>query len=152
MLRGPNRKVCPTYVPFVILLVFSARLCNSFTMSRNQARKTDQSLHMAISVPLKDPKLEFGWLGKLAFSLLPLTPESVGRRKTILTEVVRGEVWTLDQVVIAAAYMSIFNERSTSMTPLSTPCDFHLILMYIPDLGSRYYKRQCSCKIYCYSP
>ena len=67
-------------------------------MSRNQARKTDQSLHMAISVPLKDPKLEFGWLGKLAFSLLPLTPESVGRRKTILTEVVRGEVWTLDQV------------------------------------------------------
>ena len=56
-------------------------------------------MYMAITVPTKDPKLEFGWLGKLAFSLLPLTPESVGRRKTILTEVVPGEIWTLDQVM-----------------------------------------------------
>jgi hypothetical protein len=34
-------------------------------------------LHMAITVPEKDRKLEFG-LGKLAFSLLPLSPESAG--------------------------------------------------------------------------
>ena len=120
-------------------------------MSRNQARKTDHLLHMAISVPLKDPKFEFGWLGKLAFSLLPLTPESVGRRKTILTEVVPGEVWTLDQVVVAAASFTIFIELNTALIPWSTG-DFRLIFMYTPDLGSRYYKRQCSRKIYSYSP
>jgi len=37
-------------------------------------------------------------LGRVAFSLLPLSPESVGRRKTLLTEVVPGRVWTLDQL------------------------------------------------------
>jgi hypothetical protein len=36
-----------------------------------------EKLHMAIKVPEKDRKLEFG-LGKLAFSLLPLSPESAG--------------------------------------------------------------------------
>lgn len=50
-----------------------------------------------ITVPKSDPKLQFG-LGKFAFSLLPLTPESQGRRKTILTEVVKGQIWTLDQL------------------------------------------------------
>ena len=50
-----------------------------------------------IPVPAKDAKLQFN-LGKFAFSLLPLSPESVGRRKTIITEVVKGTVWTLDQV------------------------------------------------------
>jgi len=29
---------------------------------------------------------------------VPLSPESVGRRKTLLTEVVKGQVWTLEQV------------------------------------------------------
>ena len=42
-------------------------------------------------------KLQFG-LGKIAFSLVPLSPESVGRRKTLLTEVVKDSVWTLDQI------------------------------------------------------
>ena len=40
-----------------------------------------------IPVPAKDAKLQFN-LGKFAFSLLPLSPESVGRRKTIITSVV----------------------------------------------------------------
>ena len=47
--------------------------------------------------PSKDARLQFG-LGKFAFSLLPLSPEAVGRRKTLLTEVVKGQVWTLEQV------------------------------------------------------
>lgn len=47
------------------------------------------------SIPEK--KLSFG-LGKIAFSLLPLTPETVGRRKTLLTEIVKDSVWTLDQI------------------------------------------------------
>ena len=37
-------------------------------------------------------------MGKIAFSLLPLSPESVERRKTILKEIVKDEIWTLDQV------------------------------------------------------
>jgi hypothetical protein len=53
---------------------------------------------MAITVPASDPKLSFGFLGKIAFSLLPLSPESAGRRKTIFKEVVPGKVWTMDQV------------------------------------------------------
>jgi len=50
-----------------------------------------------ISLPENDPALKFG-LGSVAFSLLPLSPESTGRRKTILTEVVKEKVWTLDQL------------------------------------------------------
>ena len=47
--------------------------------------------------PTKDRRLQYS-LGKIAFSLLPLSPEATGRRKTLLTEVVRNSVWTLDQV------------------------------------------------------
>jgi hypothetical protein len=50
-----------------------------------------------IKIPKIDQKLTFA-LGKVAFSLLPLSPESTGRRKTILKEVVKGQVWTLEQV------------------------------------------------------
>ncbi len=50
-----------------------------------------------VETPVKDRKLSFG-LGRLAFSGLPLSPESVGRRKTLLTEVVKDSIWTLDQV------------------------------------------------------
>lgn len=50
-----------------------------------------------ITMPKPDPNLEFG-LGKVAFSLLPLTPEFTGRRKTLFKEVVKDQVWTLDQV------------------------------------------------------
>lgn len=45
-----------------------------------------------------DPSRQQFALGRFAFSLLPLSPESMGRRKTILTEVVKGEIWTLDQL------------------------------------------------------
>jgi len=48
-------------------------------------------------IPQKDDSLKFD-LGKFAFSLLPLSPESVGRRKTLLTNVVKDSVWTLDQI------------------------------------------------------
>ena len=41
--------------------------------------------------------LQYG-LGKFAFSLLPLSPESIGRRKTIFKEVVKDQIWTLDQI------------------------------------------------------
>eukprot|EP01038_Epipyxis_sp_PR26KG_P005653 gene5653-7807_t len=37
-------------------------------------------------------------LGKIAFSLLPLSPESVGRRKTLLKEIIKDRIWTLDQI------------------------------------------------------
>ena len=50
-----------------------------------------------IKIPKTDQKLTFG-LGKFAFSLLPLSPESAGRRKTVLKEVVKDQVWTLEQV------------------------------------------------------
>ena len=55
-------------------------------------------LSMVIVVPEKDRRLDFNFIGKIAFSLVPLSPESLGRRKTIFTEIVSGKVWTLDQV------------------------------------------------------
>ena len=47
--------------------------------------------------PESSPSTTFP-LGRFAFSLLPLSPESVGRRKTICKEVVKDQIWTLDQV------------------------------------------------------
>ena len=41
--------------------------------------------------------MRFG-LGAIAFSLIPLSPESIGRRKTIFKEVVKNSVYTLDQL------------------------------------------------------
>jgi len=48
-------------------------------------------------IPKNDEKLKFG-LGSIAFSLLPLSPESVGRRKTLMTEIIKDKMYTLDQV------------------------------------------------------
>lgn len=47
--------------------------------------------------PKQESSLKFG-LGKIAFSLLPLSPESLGRRKTLQTEIVKGKIWTFDQI------------------------------------------------------
>ena len=59
---------------------------------------TSTSLDMSsIEIPKFDKDLDFS-LGKIAFSGLALSPESSGRRKTVLTEVVKNEVWTLEQV------------------------------------------------------
>ncbi len=61
---------------------------------RNSKRS---ALSMVVQVPEKSSKYRFS-LGKLAFSGLPLSPEAVDRRKTILKEVVKDTIWTLDQV------------------------------------------------------
>ena len=70
-------------------------LCNR--VHRISAASPKKSTPEEIKVPVKDPKLTWD-LGKIAFSLLPLSPESVGRRKTIFTEVVKDTIWTLDQI------------------------------------------------------
>jgi hypothetical protein len=84
-----------------IVFLFLATLITlneGFKMPAKGMRFPGSKRNAAITIPEKDPKFDFGPLGKLAFSLLPLSPESVGRRKTIFTEVVAGKVWTLDQV------------------------------------------------------
>ena len=48
-------------------------------------------------VPNANSNLKFDF-GKIAFSLIPFTPESQGRRKTILNEIVKNKIWTLDQL------------------------------------------------------
>ena len=50
---------------------------------------------MALQVPQKTADTEWN-LGKFAFSLLPLAPGA--RRKTLFSEVVKGKIWTADQV------------------------------------------------------
>eukprot|EP01041_Mallomonas_annulata_P011182 gene11182-23362_t len=66
------------------------------TSGRHQQRR--QALNnVGIRKPEFDESLTFG-LGNIAFSLLPLSPESTGRRKTIFTEIVKDKMWTLDQI------------------------------------------------------
>jgi hypothetical protein len=82
----------------MITLIFVSQV-KSYSVA---GRSGISSLQMAtiptpVLTPKKDKRLIFG-VGKLAFSGLPLSPESVGRRKTILTEVVKDTIWTLDQV------------------------------------------------------
>ena len=50
---------------------------------------------MSLQVPQKTADTEWN-LGKFAFSLLPLAPGA--RRKTLFSEVVKGKIWTADQV------------------------------------------------------
>lgn len=49
----------------------------------------------SISLPENSPDYEWK-LGKVAFSLLPLAPGD--RRRTLIEEIVKGEIWTLDQI------------------------------------------------------
>lgn len=93
----------------VILFSFDQSVLGFFTSVSNRgklltsdtpsfvSRTSEQDVKQIIQVPKSDKRMKFG-LGKFSFSLLPLSPESTGRRKTILTEVVKGQVWTLDQL------------------------------------------------------
>jgi hypothetical protein len=76
----------------------SVRYCDGFMLPTSRIQPLRCDLSMVIVVPEKDRRLDFNFIGKIAFSLVPLSPESIGRRKTIFTEVVPGKVWTLDQV------------------------------------------------------
>jgi hypothetical protein len=63
------------------------------------ALDTRHTLHMVAAAKPKQASADMKFnLGGLAFSGLQLSPESIGRRKTILKEVVKGKVWTLDQM------------------------------------------------------
>ena len=79
-----------------ILLICVLNVCyyavSSFMFTNYRSTTT-----MTISMPEFSSKFKFD-LGKIAFSLIPLTPESAGRRKTLLKEVVKDKVWTLDQL------------------------------------------------------
>ncbi len=87
---------------FLIILLTVLMFISQAKSYRVVGRSGISSLQMAtmptpVLTPKTDKRLIFG-VGKLAFSGLPLSPESVGRRKTILTEVVKDTIWTLDQV------------------------------------------------------
>lgn len=80
-------------------LVINNNLCLN-TLSNNPLCRTKAYMSMstiksAEDTPIKDMQFD---LGKIAFSLVPLSPESIGKRKTILTEVVPNTIWTLDQL------------------------------------------------------
>jgi hypothetical protein len=62
-----------------------------------QQKRPTPPAKSGIVVPKRDPRLVFP-LGNFGFSLLPLSPESTGRRKTLLKTIVPQQVWTLDQV------------------------------------------------------
>lgn len=132
--RNGRRGSVISYLCLAILVVSN----ESFKMPAKGMRFQGLQRNAAITIPEKDPKFDFGPLGKLAFSLLPLSPESVGRRKTIFTEVVAGKVWTLDQVRSnycfpdhLARHFNNFNRFLTRITSFHT-------------LGSRNHQCQCT--------
>ena len=86
----------------ILLLVAHAPISVCFVNHASVATKRSNVVRMtgeidASIIPKNDKKLKFG-LGSIAFSLLPLSPESVGRRKTLMTEIIKDKIYTLDQV------------------------------------------------------
>jgi hypothetical protein len=83
------------------LKLFKTPNFNSVSISTSESAqfltKLLQTKSTVLETPEKSQKYVFG-LGKIAFSLLPLSPEAVGRRKTIFEEVVPDTIWTLDQI------------------------------------------------------
>lgn len=79
----------------------TSRRAQSLTAaSKSKASNSVSNVAKPVTVPPKpsfDRRLQYG-LGKIAFSLLPLSPEAVGRRKSLLTEIVPDIMWTIDQV------------------------------------------------------
>ena len=62
---------------------------------RNIVKNLKTSLKNSIKLPDSSP--DYYWdLNKVAFSLLPLGPGE--RRKTVVAEIVKDEIWTLDQL------------------------------------------------------
>lgn len=53
-------------------------------------------VHSDVSIPISNSSLYYWNLNKVAFSLLPLAPGA--RRKTVVEEIVKDEIWTLDQI------------------------------------------------------
>jgi hypothetical protein len=126
----------------VILYLFLATLITlneGFKMPAKGMRFPGSQRKAAITIPEKDPKFDFGPLGKLAFSLLPLSPESVGRRKTIFTEVVAGKVWTLDQVA---------NNYQPPLDDLKQDFKFFLVLSDVHHLLPSYRCKESSMSMY----
>ena len=148
--------LCPMYwhshaatLPLLFLSLGTfVKYCDGFMLSTSRIQPLRCDLHMAITVPKKDRRLDFGFFGRVAFSLLPLSPETAGRRKTIFTEVVQGKVWTLDQVRSNSFY------RYSATTLFQNCCkysNFRLGFHFYLHEGSRSHKRERACEIYNYS-
>ena len=81
-----------------ILVFFCLCLCVAvFSLKSSAYPRRHGVSTMAISMPEFSSNYKFD-LGKIAFSLIPLSPESLGRRKTLLKEIVKDKIWTLDQL------------------------------------------------------
>lgn len=90
-----------TFVLFILLFInISSFPSLAFHSSKILFRLSKVSLFStAQKVPAveKIHDLQFP-LGRIAFSLLPFSPESAGRRKTLLTTIISDKIWTLDQI------------------------------------------------------
>jgi hypothetical protein len=81
----------------IVFIIISHSFVQSFVTLNNNFLGSTRLYNQKTDEYLSKSKQQFS-LGKIAFSLIPLSPESIGRRKTILTEVVSGKIWTLDQI------------------------------------------------------
>lgn len=73
----------------------SVRISQTITKIAKSSVDLDKQSSSPNSNKISDQQFS---LGKIAFSLLPLSPETVGKRKTLLQEIVPGKIWTLDQI------------------------------------------------------
>ena len=83
-------------VVFLLLIIFAPCATEALRLpSFSKTSGTVRSEIAPIQLPTSSPK--YYWdLSRVAFSLLPLAPGA--RRKTIFSEVVKGSVWTADQL------------------------------------------------------
>lgn len=114
-----------------VLLSYSAAFVPS--ASRNALSKSVKrnDMHMAGDslAPAKSADTEFS-LGRFAFSLIPLSPEAVGRRKTIFTEVVKGQIWTLDQVQGIINVNGMFTLIACLLSPMAAECALQYLALH----------------------
>jgi hypothetical protein len=84
-----------------------------------------------LKIPKSEADQQFP-LGKVAFSLLQLSPESTGRRKTLIKNIVPNKIWTLDQIQgiinvngTCIAFYASFLMQLMLLSALFSSCKMH---------------------------
>lgn len=86
-------------ISVIVIALLHVCACSAFLFAsgRAKARHVNAAPSEIKNIKLPDSDSKYWWdLAGVAFSLLPLAPGM--RRKTLQTEIVKGKVWTLDQI------------------------------------------------------
>lgn len=86
-----------TWCILIALVLFLSETAVAFYSKTHTKVLSDSSKFSTNANECNIKDQQFG-LGRVAFSLLPLSPESIGKRKSLREEIIPGKVWTIDQL------------------------------------------------------